>query len=1751
MDLVRVDLFGVDQIDTNNVVISGSSSTAANCEEFLQNINSPPLNNLSEVALSPTMRPQKVRLDLNNSNENTRFFVFSYGTVSQCAQIDDLPGKQVSAMINMKGIKGYFKFQQDSPFSVTELTVNLTNLQSKVGPYHVHLFPVPSLRNPLSSLCSNDNIGGHFNPFGLNTTDPNYPQGPGSTHDRYEIGDLGTKHMSLAGLTEFEGVFEDYNLPLYGQNSIVGRSVVIHELNGARYVCASISYPGEVVVAKATFLSPVVGEVWFTQLKNHHLSDVSVFLDLSYGNPATAPTQNHNWHVHTYPISSERDDSVGRCTTTGGHWNPYGVDTENMNYSMFCSSESPFSCEVGDFTGKFTTLNLSVNVGRVEAKHFFTDVTSWVPGIAGRSIVIHQAERAGPRIACANVTTVRTSNASLRTWYGPGMSNGDIQFTQSLPLGPTEVNVSLTNLNSLAGGYHVHILPIISGQSNPCSDANIRGHFNPLNWDIQNSPAPGVGTLDQYEVGDLSGKFGMLTGLNELQDVFSDANLPLTGPYSIVGRSVVVHYTNGSRMRCANIRTNTDTEGQWAMAKAVFNTSLNGTVMMRQQVFPDGSSMDTTVEVAFNISSGVNTTNATLYIMTNRIGESGCSENGGVYNPFNMTNMSSTCSKANPLSCVIGEFSLRQDPLNLTQRQVYTDSRLPLTGDFTVVHRSLAIMSGDTIIACADILPESSSAEQTFPRVTNFSRYDFRSRVADVLQLQTSRVTILPGSPQSADNEECQKVNFMVAGDVDPELLNSVKTSEKMGLFQESDQCLKNVSTVQFIAPLNMGGVTGQVQFDSVSQMATLNISGAGSCSSLNLSLTEFPVMYGNVAQPCSESHIGRRIFNFSADGPNSTVSVSELFSNRSRLDDYSLIIRTCDGTEVCAVVIGDQKLLTRQARFTGSIAGNVYLRYTPELTNQWLLMDLVRVDLFGVDQIDTNNVVISGSSSTAANCEEFLQNINSPPLNNLSEVALSPTMRPQKVRLDLNNSNENTRFFVFSYGTVSQCAQIDDLPGKQVSAMINMKGIKGYFKFQQDSPFSVTELTVNLTNLQSKVGPYHVHLFPVPSLRNPLSSLCSNDNIGGHFNPFGLNTTDPNYPQGPGSTHDRYEIGDLGTKHMSLAGLTEFEGVFEDYNLPLYGQNSIVGRSVVIHELNGARYVCASISYPGEVVVAKATFLSPVVGEVWFTQLKNHHLSDVSVFLDLSYGNPATAPTQNHNWHVHTYPISSERDDSVGRCTTTGGHWNPYGVDTENMNYSMFCSSESPFSCEVGDFTGKFTTLNLSVNVGRVEAKHFFTDVTSWVPGIAGRSIVIHQAERAGPRIACANVTTVRTSNASLRTWYGPGMSNGDIQFTQSLPLGPTEVNVSLTNLNSLAGGYHVHILPIISGQSNPCSDANIRGHFNPLNWDIQNSPAPGVGTLDQYEVGDLSGKFGMLTGLNELQDVFSDANLPLTGPYSIVGRSVVVHYTNGSRMRCANIRTNTDTEGQWAMAKAVFNTSLNGTVTMRQQVFPDGSSMDTTVEVAFNISSGVNTTNPSMYIMTSRIGERGCSENGEVYNPFNMTNMSSTCSKANPLSCVIGEFSLRQDPLNLTQRQVYTDSRLPLTGDFTVVHRSLAIMSGDTIIACADILPESSSAEQTFPRVTNFSRYDFRSRVADVLQLQTSRVTILPGSPQSADNEECQKVNFMVAGDVDPELLNSVKTSETMGLFRESDQCLRAASLLLQPGKLLVFVVAVVLLL
>jgi Cu/Zn superoxide dismutase len=49
------------------------------------------------------------------------------------------------------------------------------------------------------------------------------------------------------------------------------------------------------------------------------------------------------------------------------------------------------------------------------------------------------------------------------------------------------------------------------------------------------------GTLDQYEMGDLSGKFGNLDNKKKYTTIYNDTMLPLFGPRSVLGRSVVIH----------------------------------------------------------------------------------------------------------------------------------------------------------------------------------------------------------------------------------------------------------------------------------------------------------------------------------------------------------------------------------------------------------------------------------------------------------------------------------------------------------------------------------------------------------------------------------------------------------------------------------------------------------------------------------------------------------------------------------------------------------------------------------------------------------------------------------------------------------------------------------------------------------------------------------------------------------------------------------------------------------------------------------------------------------------------------------------------------------------------------------------------------------------------------------------------------------------------------------------------------------
>lgn len=678
----------------------------------------------------------------------------------------------------------------------------------------------------------------------------------------------------------------------------------------------------------------------------------------------------------------------------------------------------------------------------------------------------------------------------------------------------------------------------------------------------------------------------------------------------------------------------------------------------------------------------------------------------------------------------------------------------------------------------------------------------------------------------------------------------------------------------------------GSVHFNSTLGEAVANLTGTGMCDSLNLTLSVFPVRYGTFREPCLETNIGASVFNFSISSPVSTTNVSSLFNQMSTLDALSLTVMTCNRTKACAVVRREEHVRTWRARFFTPVAGNVYFRQIAGEEGATVLADLYHIQQSAASLM---NVTVLTSTSSVANCEVLLSSsANLVGQTTLGQLHVGSPVTPVKSRLHISSFNGSAIRFILlhiSTSNSSVCAQIRVLEEKVVRSHVNMRRIKGVFMFRQASPFHTTMITVNLTNLRRLVGPYHVHNFPLPETRSPPQDRCKNNNIGGHWNPFSVDVSSPAYPSGPGSTHDLYEVGDLSSKHGFLTDMEEFVGSFMDWNLPLFGPNSIVGRSMVIHEPNGARFVCSSIGYPGPVMVGRAVFQFPVVGSILLTQLTSNPDSDVSIFLDLSHGAPSTTASRNHNWHVHMYPISSETDDNRMRCSTTGGHWNPFSVNVTDATYATNCRPESPFACEIGDLSSKHQTLNLGPEVGVLAAKSFFTDSTFLLGEAIGRSIVIHAENRGGPRIACANLTHLRFPAAMTGTWLGGGDSSGSVRFSQDSPQGLTNINVSLSNLGKIVGGYHVHILPILSGRE-PCSNDNIMGHFNPFNINTSSDPDPAVGTTDEYEVGDLGGKFGVLRSLEELQGHFMDSNMPLSGQNSVIGRSVVLHHLDGRRL-------------------------------------------------------------------------------------------------------------------------------------------------------------------------------------------------------------------------------------------------------------------------
>ncbi|KAJ1962042.1 Superoxide dismutase [Dipsacomyces acuminosporus] len=129
-----------------------------------------------------------------------------------------------------------------------------------------------------------------------------------------------------------------------------------------------------------------------------------------------------------------------------------------------------------------------------------------------------------------------------------------IAFQNRLDRNGLDVSVHARGLiPDMAYPYHIHVGPV--PKDGNCTAT--LGHFDPahVNTDPKTYHCDPKAMETTCELGDLAGRHGNITASagGTFGAYYSDPLLALDGPNSIIGRSVVIHAPNNTRLACADI----------------------------------------------------------------------------------------------------------------------------------------------------------------------------------------------------------------------------------------------------------------------------------------------------------------------------------------------------------------------------------------------------------------------------------------------------------------------------------------------------------------------------------------------------------------------------------------------------------------------------------------------------------------------------------------------------------------------------------------------------------------------------------------------------------------------------------------------------------------------------------------------------------------------------------------------------------------------------------------------------------------------------------------------------------------------------------------------------------------------------------------------------------------------------------------------------------------------------------------------
>ncbi|XP_031640527.1 uncharacterized protein LOC116352238 isoform X2 [Contarinia nasturtii] len=309
-------------------------------------------------------------------------------------------------------VKGKLELYQQSEYEITNIDVNLKGLNATSG-YHVHEV---SVQENLLFPCEATTIYDHWNPRGVNAKTSPMPR-EGSS-DLYEMGDLSGKFGTLDRLTEYMASFNDTNIPLFGYETVLGRSIVIHKKQkNVRWACSTLErgyspQESREIRAIASFHHPkgyAYGYMRFTQLIHNDGSKSDTTIEVNLRHPGQNDrnmTRHHHWKIFVNPIGVDAvvQQTITRCVAGGYVWNPYYTqlaDPLNTNlYEEECGADNPLRCYVGDVSFRTNTIDIG------DKRVILTDQNFPLEGdqsALGRSIVLFGPNYSHERFACANI----------------------------------------------------------------------------------------------------------------------------------------------------------------------------------------------------------------------------------------------------------------------------------------------------------------------------------------------------------------------------------------------------------------------------------------------------------------------------------------------------------------------------------------------------------------------------------------------------------------------------------------------------------------------------------------------------------------------------------------------------------------------------------------------------------------------------------------------------------------------------------------------------------------------------------------------------------------------------------------------------------------------------------------------------------------------------------------------------------------------------------------------------------------------------------------------------------------------------------------------------------------------------------------------------------------------------------------------------------------------------------------------------